>query len=184
MATLAERMRKMTTDVRGNFKTYREYKDSADITAFFEEEVKKGAISKIEKRASRGHFTSNVLEYGYKEYFYVTSDGRVIRVPKFERIPGAYLHSIYNTVHGETFQKMLNDFVTDELGMKVSCWYPGKDAINVITVNWGLPQQSDEEDNKSTNSEEKEQEQPKEEAKPKKTRGRPKKTKSDDEAEK
>ena len=139
METFADRMRKMTVNVRGDTKSYKEFKDTKDITTFFEEEVKKHALAAIEKRAVKGHFNANILEYGFLEYFYVTSEGSVVRVPKFEKRSGVYMHRILTVVHSGAFQKMLNEFVGSLGNMRVSCWYPGRDSVNVVTVNWGTP---------------------------------------------
>lgn len=153
--SFAERMRKKTCEVRGEYKTYKDFKDAADITTFFEDVVKKDAMSKIEKRAARGHFTANILEYGFKEYFYVSSGGDVVRVPKFERIPGVYMHGIYNIVHSSAFQKMLKDFMSELGDMRASCWYPNMgDLVNVITVSWGLPQNEGEDESQDKDQEE------------------------------
>lgn len=136
--SFADRMRNVTTQARGDFTSYKDFKDAADVKKFFETEVKAQAQDKIERRAISGHFTSNILEYGYYEYFYITHDGEVVRMPKFDRIPGAYLHRVHTIVHGDLFQRLLEEFVTT-LGMRVSCWYPGKDLTNVVTVSWAPP---------------------------------------------
>jgi hypothetical protein len=133
-------MRGLTLDARGDSKTYREFKDTADITKFFEEQVKRHAFEKIERRAVKGHFTANIMEYGFYEYFYVKPEGgEIVRVPKFERIPGTFLHRIHTIVTGELFQKLLTEFVATLGDMRVSCWYPGRDLIDVITISWAPP---------------------------------------------
>lgn len=139
-SSFAERMRGLTLDARGDSKTYREFKDTADITKFFEEQVKRHAFEKIERRAVKGHFTANIMEYGFYEYFYVKPEGgEIVRVPKFERIPGTFLHRIHTIVTGELFQKLLTEFVATLGDMRVSCWYPGRDLIDVITISWAPP---------------------------------------------
>lgn len=139
MATFAERMRAKTNEVRGGNQTYREYKNAADITAFFEKHVVLGATDKIQQRAEQGHFTANILEYGYTEYFYVDAENNIIRMPKWQLIQGMYMHRIYTVVHGDQFQKLLSDFSKSLGDMRVSCWRPGSDATNVVTMDWSKP---------------------------------------------
>lgn len=137
MESFTDRMRKVTISARGDCTSFKEYKDAADVKRFFEVEVAERAMEKIEQRAAKGHFTSNILEYGFYEYFYVTHDGEVVRMTKFEKIPGAYLHRIHKVVHDAPFRKILADFVNTLGDMRTSCWYPGRDdLINVVTVSW------------------------------------------------
>lgn len=142
METFADRMRKLTVTARGDSTTFRDFKDAADIKTFFEKEVSSGAMDKMEKRAVKGYFNANIMEYDFLEYFYVTTDGEVKRTPTFEKLPGVFMHRIHKVVHDDAFQDMLKKFVTETMGgdMRVSCWYPGRNRINVVTVNWGSPQ--------------------------------------------
>ncbi len=138
----ADKIRNLSIEARTQNKKdesyiiWRQNKTISDINKFFEDEVKKGAMKKIEKRANNGAVNCNILEYGFYENFYLNNKGEVVRVPNFEKKDGCYMHRIHHIVFTEHFQKILNDFINSLGSIKVSCWYPGKN-INVIEVYWG-----------------------------------------------
>lgn len=142
MATVADKVRKMALEAREKRsqgepnEDWKAAKNESDIKLFFKEEVKKGAMQKIEKRAIIGANNANVLEYKFDEYFYV-KDGKVIRVIGFEnKEKGIYLHKIYKVMQTDLFQKLLQEFVDDLGDMCFSCWAPSKN-LNVIELYWG-----------------------------------------------
>lgn len=136
--SFADKMRQLALESRVDPETFRAKKQESDLITFFESEVVKNAQKKIEGRAKLGCLSANILEYGFSEYFYVTSDKKVVRVEKFEERKGVYLHRIFKIVHSDLFQEKLKAFVDNELGdMTYSCWFLGKNSTNVITVRWG-----------------------------------------------
>lgn len=140
--TYADKMRQLALENRVDAETYRMKKQENDMLAFFESEVKKDAKKKIEKRAKQGFMSANILEYPFGSYFYVTSEGKVVRMDKFEERKGVYMHRIFKMVHTDEFQKLLKDFVASLGDMTYSCWFLGKNQDNVITVRWGDVQEN------------------------------------------
>lgn len=133
--TIADRMRKMTLEALGNAKSTREQKYENDVRKLFEY-IMKDAEAKMEARASKGCFSSNIFEYPIGSYYYVNTDGEVVIIDEFKEIKGVYLQKIYKIVHSELFQRLLREAIANLGDMTVSCWYPGKNGINVITVKW------------------------------------------------
>ncbi len=139
--SFTERMRHLASEARSKKvqeqnPNWKLDKTISDITKFFESEVKKDAMNKIETRAQKGCNSSNILEYEFFEYFYVTRNDRIVRVSKYEKKEGFYLHRIHDVVNGQHFQNMLNEFVNSLGDMRVACWYPGNN-MNVVEVYWG-----------------------------------------------
>ncbi len=138
--SFADKIRQLTLEARSKKNenpNWKLDKTITDITQFFDESVKKDAMKKIESRAEKGCNSANILEYGYAEYFYVCKrTKKIVRVPKFEKIEGHFLHRIHDVVNGNHFKTLLKQYV-DTLGdMKVACWYPGNN-INVVEIYWG-----------------------------------------------
>ena len=140
--TVTEKVRRMALEAREklsqgeNSEAWKAAKNESDIKLFFKEEVRKGAMEKIEKRAIIGANNANVLEYKFDEYFYV-KDGKVKRVIGFEgKEKGMYLHKIYKVMQTDLFQKLLQEYVNELGDMCFSCWAPSKN-LNVIEFYWG-----------------------------------------------
>lgn len=140
--TVAEKVRRMALEAREKMsqgetnEDWKAAKNESDIKLFFKEEVKKGAMEKIEKRAIIGANNANVLEYKFDEYFYV-KEGKVVRVIGFEnKEKGIYLHKIYKVMQTDLFQKLLQEYVNELGDMCFSCWAPSKN-LNVIEFYWG-----------------------------------------------
>lgn len=138
MRAMAIQARESLKENRENDEDWREKKKQADIEKFFEMEVMKGAVDKMEKRAEKGCYSANILEYHFNEFFYISKKGDIVRIPEFKQIPGYYVHRIHNAVKEEFFQEKLRIFVKSlSSEMQYDCWYPGRDKINVITLFWG-----------------------------------------------
>jgi hypothetical protein len=141
--TLADRMRAMAIAARGTVKSSREQKYDYEVTKLVEY-VMKDAEQKMVERASQGCFTANLLNYLITACFYVKDD-QVIIVDKFEQIEGIYMHRIYKIVHSDLFQRLIKKEIEKFGDMRVSCWYPGRNNINVITLKWNKPTEADDE---------------------------------------
>lgn len=169
--TVTEKVRRIALEAREklsqgeNNEAWKAAKNESDINLFFKEEVRKGAMEKIEKRAIIGANNANVLEYKFDEYFYV-KDGKVIRVIGFEnKEKGMYLHKIYKVMQTDLFQKLLQEFVNELGDMCYSCWAPSKN-LNVIEFYWGPTKNHKwEENDDDYEDEEEEEEKPKEDEK-------------------
>jgi len=138
--TVADKIRKIAMEAREkrsdtNDASWKDEKNNADIKLFFNTEVKKGAMEKIEKRAVIGCNNANILEYKFDEYFYV-KDGKVVRTEGFQKIPNTYLHKIYKVMKTDFFQSLMKEFINTLGDMCYECWAPAKN-LNVIEVYWG-----------------------------------------------
>ena len=147
--TVADRMRRLTTEARAQkeaakvemsaeeIEALNDKKQTADFTVFLDY-IKKDALDKIEKRATIGATSANILEYSFQEYFMVTkNDNQIVRIPTFASRPaGAYIHSIFKTVvKTDKFRQMLSEYVTSLGDMRFKCWSPKKNVC-VIEVYW------------------------------------------------
>jgi hypothetical protein len=141
--SFSERMRKLTMSARGEYNSFKEFKNAADIKQFFKSEVAKNAHTKIEGCAAKGHFTAEVLEYCYHEYFYVTANGNVVRVPKFEKVQGAFLHRIHHVIHTTEFKTLMENFLK-ELGDMRVMYKQVTHTSNVIIISWGGMKKDDD----------------------------------------
>jgi len=175
--TFAERMREKASAIdpktiprdenEVNFEEWKAKKTESDIKKFYETKVQPGIEEKIEKRADKGLFSVNLMEYNYKEYFYVSKTDELVMLPEYTEIKGNYMHRVYAVVNSETFKKMLKADL-DTLGdIRIACWAPKKD-LNVVEVYWGNTKYHNydaEEEAEPEPKEKKEEDEPKEEKK-------------------
>lgn len=142
--SFADKIREISKSARENgskpetIEDWREKKKLDDVNKFFESEVAKTVMQKIEERATEGCLSANIYEYHFSAYFYINKKNEVITVPEFKKDAGFYMHRIHHMVHSDFFQEKLKNLVESFGGnMQFDSWYPGRDKINVVTVFWG-----------------------------------------------
>jgi hypothetical protein len=107
---------------------------NADMTLFFEKEVKAGSREKMMLRANAGRPTANITEYISNERFYVDDNNAIVRYVDTEvSFPNYRIHDVVTRDNG--FKNLLLDF-EKELGIKFSCWKPTSSNC-VIEAIWG-----------------------------------------------
>ena len=110
-----------------------------DITTFFEQAVKGGALEKMRVRAEAGRPTANILEYQSNERFYVDDSGDVHRFVNMEvNAPNYRIHDIVlrDKVFAELLEGFEKELSSDSNKITFAKWKP-KENMHVVEAVWG-----------------------------------------------
>lgn len=110
-----------------------------DVTAFFEQVLKEGAMEKMRVRAEAGRPTANILEYQPNERFYVDDAGDVHRFVSMEvNTPNYRIHDIVlrDKVFAELLERFEQEISSESNKITFAKWKP-KENMHVVEAVWG-----------------------------------------------